>query len=335
MSSAAPARPRRLRRLSLVGAMAVGLVAALAVAGSATNPRAGTNGADLAQVAATTPSGPPPAQCSKPYTGHPTRLGVNLSTVTMGFGEAVQHNLSLFHHLPVVRVYDSYVAPGRAWRGQKTSLPRGTAIVPSFQLTPQQVLSGHYDRTIRGFFRNAPKHRQVFWNYYHEPETGVDNGEYTAAQYRQAWRHIVDLSIPFCRSNLHPTLILTGWTANPSSGYDWRDYYPGRRYISVIAWDQYNGVFTRPSQYPAPRDLYHYQMQISHHAGKGFGLAETASALVAGDGGQARAAWLRRVGRWNTRHHAAFVTYFNSAPGLDFRLTDDPSRGMWASLMSR
>jgi hypothetical protein len=249
-----------------------------------------------------------------------------------------------FGHVPVVRNWD-YNTPGplsASWAGQTRDVPRKTAMVISFRFPPQQVNAGQWDSQIKGFFKHAPKHRMVFWNYYHEPETPVKAHEFTPYQFRKAFRRIDRLSKPYCRSNLLPTLILQGWTADPHSGsnglwHSWKDFYPGKRYVSVVAWDPYNSATHVPRSYAAPRILYRTTVRASRSVHKPWAIAETGSALVPGDHGQARARWLHKVAKYSRRHHAAFVTYFNSVGhgAIDFRLLDKASAQAWRQEMSR
>lgn len=281
-------------------------------------------------------SAPGTRTCSSAPTYSPRRtlFGVNLSTVNMGFKAAVQQNLKTFGHLPVVRIYDSHGAPSQMWNGQDAALPKGTAVVPSFALPPQEVLSGRDDAQIRAFFRAAPTDRLVFWNYYLEPESAVAARKFTTAQYRAAFRHISTIAASVCKANLYPTLVLMGWTASPMSRMSWQDYYPGARYVSVLAWDPYNSVNSTPTRYAPPSDLYNAVVNASRGAGKPWAIAETGSGLVPGDNGTGRTRWLRSVGAYADRTNAAFVTYFNSKDAVDFRLLDAPSRNEWRALMA-
>ena len=280
--------------------------------------------------------------CSAPgYHNPTTRLGVNLSTVGVNFQEAAKANRSTFGRLPVVRYWDTHGDLSTAWTQQAGGLKRGTAMVVSFRYSPQEVISGQWDQQISGFFKKAPRKRLIFWNFYHEPEEGVKAGQFTPTQFRQAWRHVAAIAARYCRSNLFPTLVLQGWTADPRSGQgqgwqSWKDFYPGRKYTSVVAWDPYNSATHVPSSYGAPSTLYKTTVRASRSVGKRWAIAETGSALVAGDSGARRAAWLHKVARYSRHHHAAFVTYFNS-PGRvnDFRLLDGPSIKAWRSEMHR
>jgi len=270
--------------------------------------------------------------CAPTFRVKKTRLGTNRFGA-QGFGK-----------VPVVRNWDTHGELKSSWSEQTRDVPRRTAMVISFRYSPQQVNAGKWDAQINGFFKHAPKKRLIFWNFYHEPETPVKAHEFTPTQFRRAFRHIDRISAKYCRHNLLPTLVLQGWTADPHSTNSvnglwksWRDFYPGKRYVSVVAWDPYNSANSVPRSYASPRSLYSKTVRASRSVHKPWAMAETGSALTPSDSsGKRRAAWLHRVADYSRRHHAAFVTYFNSqGGGVDFRLLDQPSRKAWREEMHR
>lgn len=274
------------------------------------------------------------AACSKApaWTGTKTRFGVSLSTSD---GQTLKQDLDAeekrFGRIPVVRTWDPSVPPSNAWEKRKPWFG-SRWVVTSFRLKPAEVLSGRYDSQLLHYFRTAPTDVPIFWNYFHEPEDEVKRGEFTAAQYRSAFRHIVDLAAPLCRTNLYPTLVLMGWTSKPESKLNWKDWYPGPAYISVLAWDPYNSATGKPTSYVDPATLYDSVVTVSRAAGKPWGIAETGSARVAGDGDYSgRAAWLTKVGRYFRDKGAVFVTYFQSTRNGDFELRDSRSIAAWKS----
>lgn len=272
------------------------------------------------------------AACRKapPVQQSGTRFGISLSTSngqTLGQDLAAEER-RFGTRIPVVRTWDPSVPPSNAWERRKPWFG-SRWIVTSMKIPPAQVLSGRHDAALRHYFRTAPRRAPIFWNYWHEPEDEVRRGEFGKRQYRRAFRHIVRLAASTCRSNLHPTLILMGWTADPRSGLDWRDYYPGRRHISVLAWDPYNSANGNPRSYVAPKTLFRNVVRVTRAAGKPLGIAETGSELVSGDRGAGRAEWLRKTGRHLKRKDALFVTYFQSLNNGDFELRDRASVDAW------
>jgi hypothetical protein len=280
--------------------------------------------------------------CARKYRNSTTKVGVNLSTVRAS-GREVSAQSATFRPPRVVRMWDNRSDPASAWKGMTRDLPRRTSMVLSIRHSPQEVIAGQWDNQIAAFFKQAPKHRLIFWNYFHEPEDEVQSHQFTTAQYRSAFRHVADIAARYCRHNLVPTLVLKGWTADPRSGKasrgawkSWKSFFPGKGYVSVVAWDPYNYATVKPHNYKKPREIFRYAVRAARSVGKRWGIAETGSARVSGDAGKGRAKWLHKVARYSRRHNAAFVTYFNST-GLvnDFRLTDRPSWRAWRTEMRR
>lgn len=268
------------------------------------------------------------------YSATDTLFGTSLSSSDGSAPQALAQNDSLFGPLEVVRHFDSAVPPHAAWEEWREPLG-GRAVVASFRDTPQEILSGDHDARILNHFRTAPVGGPVFWSYFHEPEPHIDAGTFTAEGYREAWRHLANLVATLCRTDLLPTLILTGWTADPASGRDWRDYYPGDDFISVVAWDAYNSATTTPTRYTPPEELFEPVLRLSREIGKPWGIAETGSVLVPGDeDGAGRAAWLTALGDHLAAEGAAFVTYFQSTRDGDFKLTDPASVTAWRQWVS-
>jgi hypothetical protein len=275
---------------------------------------------------------PPIAPKIKPGS---TRIGLNVDTMDRTFTQEMAVRRQVYGRQPVIRVWDNGVPPWNAWKTRTPTLSPHTAVVTSFEMPPAQVLSGRYDAALLHFFRTAPRGHKIYWNYRHEPELRVQARQFTASQYRAAWRHIATLSGRACRPNLVPTLVLMQWTADPRSGDSWRNYYPGSRYVSVIAWDAYPGRTDRvPSSYRTPARLYDAVVRASAAAHKPWAIAETGSPLVPGDSsGAARAAWLTRIAAYARAHHALWMTYFDFNSRIDFRLRDRASISAWRAAM--
>ena len=227
----------------------------------------------------------------------------------------------------VLRIFN----PGlpSSWSG-----PAGTdgrPLVVSFKADPTAVNAGSYDANLRSWFASAPTDRPVWWNYFPEPEDNISNGEFTAKSYRLAFTRIASLADSFSKGDLRATLILMDWSANPDSGRDWRDYYPGSSVIDVLAWDAYNvsaGPWTTDRAkmgYLDPSHIYGPAIALSRAEGKPFGFAEWGSTLVPGDDGTRRAAWIRASVEYMVKAGAQFSTYFDTPVAGEFRLLDAPS----------
>ena len=208
-------------------------------------------------------------------------------------------------------------------------------MIVSFKVDPAEVLAGTHDARLRQWFRTAPRNQDIYWTYYHEPEDNIANGDFTAAQYRQAWQRLSGLAAEAKNPRLRATLILMGFSVNPASHRNWRDYYPGKQYVQVMGWDVYNH---KKGGYTPAADMFARVIAVSRGEGLPFGIAETGSDLVAGDTGAQRAAWLRDMARHLTENHAVFVDYFDidlsSHNEPDYRLRDAPSQAAWREFCS-
>jgi hypothetical protein len=264
-----------------------------------------------------------------------TRYGLNVDTMDRTFTQEMSLRKQVYGRQPVIRVWDNGVPPSNAWKVRTPTLTKDTAVVTSFEMPPAQVLSGKYDQALRQFFATAPSGHDIYWTYRHEPELRVQARLFSPAQFRDAWRHIARIAGALCRPNLIPTLVLMGWTADPRAGDDWRQYYPGADYVSVLAWDPYNGPTDRiPPEYRSPARMYDAVVRASAGAKKPWAIAETGSPLIAGDrSGVRRAAWLTQLGAYAKTHGAVWMTYFDFHSRVDFRLRDQPSINAWRTLM--
>lgn len=103
--------------------------------------------------------------------------------------------------------------------------------LPSFKASPTSVTSGSQDgalSTIASLFLSAKASgKAVWWTYYHEPEDNFTTST-AAAQVRAAARYIKQFFDDAGCSNCAfvAVLYMAGWTLNPSSGRDWRWWWP-------------------------------------------------------------------------------------------------------------
>ncbi len=135
-------------------------------------------------------------------------------------------------------------APPSTWSGYLSLGPRPMNV--SFKALPKDVLAGKHDAALTAWFRSAPTDRPIWWTYYHEPEDNIANGEFTAADYRAAWKHLVEIADANAPKNLKSALVLMDWSLFPNSGRNWKDYYPGAAYIDLLGWDSYNSHGPNP-----------------------------------------------------------------------------------------
>ncbi|MBZ5739747.1 hypothetical protein [Nocardioides mangrovi] len=264
-----------------------------------------------------------------------TRFGVSLGS---NGGGSMKDDLTTEERrfgtrVPVVRTWDDTMPTRTPW-SEKKRWYGSRWVVTSIRVTPQDVLSGRYDRDLRQYFRTAPRRTPIFWNYWHEPEDEIRAGQFTERQYVRAWRHVARIAGSFCRDNLYPTLVLMGWTANSAATPTWQQVDPGRRFVSVYAWDPYNGALGDAREYVAPRHLFSPVVRASKKSHRPFAIAETGSVRVPGDtDGSGRARWLDKVHTYARQHHAVFVTYYQSTRNGDFELRENPEIRVWRKAM--
>ncbi len=246
------------------------------------------------------------------------------------FETAYQRRVKEFGDLPVDRVY--YPGLPKPWPGNAGY--SGTTVSVSFKATPQQVLSGTYDATLTSWFETAPRDRDIYWTYYHEPEDNIEAGDFTAADYRAAWQRISTLADKAQNPRLHATMILMCYTLTSYSGRSFADYYPGSAYIDVLGWDCYNQYWGKGS-YIDPAAQFAAVLATSKSTGKPFAVTEFGSQIVAGDTtGAGRAAWLRASAAYLSAQSALFVTYFDSPITKDYRLLDTNSVQAWKAAIA-
>lgn len=234
-----------------------------------------------------------------------------------------------FGHLSVVRYFDPNLP--QPWRQIKRNVGKRPVAI-SFRASPAEVLKGRYDKQLTSWFRHAPRHRITWWSYEPEPEGEVESGRFTTTQFRRAFAHLSALSYRADNPNLRATLMLMCYTLTKYSHRNWRDYYPGRHYVRVLAWDCYNQR-ARLGHYEKPRRMLHRAKRLSHRQHKAWAVAETGSTLVGKNAVHRRARWLKRLGHYAAHHHAQFMTYFDSTVGGDYRLRDTPSIDAWRDVI--
>jgi hypothetical protein len=327
------ARRRAVRPAGSVAAPMVGLVVGLALAAGLAPQvasAASTPTATSVTPTATSVSGQRLAlpRVTRADLGH-TRFGKTIYSANTSFSTALRRADSFYGHLDVVRVF--YAGLPKPWPGSAGAVKR--AVPVSFRGSPAAILSGRYDRGLRRWFAHAPRSHPVWWTYIHEPEDEIRAGDFSAASYRAAWRHLYQLSRPAHNPMLRPTLTLMCWTIEKGSGRRFSDYYPGN-FIRTLAWDCYNQEWQQ-GRYRKPSLMITHAARFSHRRGKGFAIGEFGSPLVRGDSsGYGRARWLIAYAKTAARLRAKYVAYYDAPSyGCDMRLRDDPSRAAWRSIV--
>jgi hypothetical protein len=265
---------------------------------------------------------------AKPVSG-PTLFGASVYTGDGdSFETALSKSISRYGSLETVRVF--YPGMPADWPGKAGKVK--STIVVSFKADPKQVVSGSLDSFFTKWFADAPRNQDVYWTNFHEPEDQIESGQFTAAQYREAYQRLDRLADKAGNPRLHTTTIWMCFDLKKGSGRDWHDYYPGDDVVDVMGWDCYNrGAQT--GAYDSPASLIDALRTASESKGKPWGLGEFASKLAAGDNGTDRAAWLRASANYFREHDALWVNYFDAHGGNvenpEYRLLDSASQAAW------
>jgi hypothetical protein len=276
---------------------------------------------------ATSSSSPSP---SAPEVSGDTLFGASVYEGTRTWSAAVAESNATYGGMEVVRVF--YPGLPSAWPGRAGQV--GGPVVVSFKANPVDIVSGKDDEYLSKWFATAPRDRDIWWTYWHEPEDDVERGGFTAQQWRDAYRHLAGLAEAAENPRLHNTVILMCWTVNLRSGRSFEAFFPGRDVVDAMGWDCYS-VASSTTPYAKPEDIYGRALAKTRELGLQFGVAETGSLLAPGDpDGTKRAAWLGSVGRWLQGQDATFVCYFDSVVGGEFRLLDEASQQAWRQVVT-
>jgi hypothetical protein len=268
----------------------------------------------------------------------PAALPASSSTPVPLFGASVGSLTSLaqttgaFGRLPIDRVYYPGLPASNAWTGGDAGA-NDSAVIVSFKALPADILSGADDASLSHFFDTAPTGHPIYYSYYHEPEDNITDGQFTLADYKAAWAHVVALAHAAHNPDLHSTLILMSWDLVKASGRDWKSYLPGGGIISTLGWDAYPvGSATNVNPQPTPpADFMGPCIAASKSVGLPYGFAEFGLSTATG-----RPAWMTEVGNYLMTSGALFATVFNGSPQYPtLQLTDSASEKVWKGFIAQ
>jgi Glycosyl hydrolase family 26 len=246
-------------------------------------------------------------------------FGVHLpGTPEQGTASLVQLERTLRRKITIVQWYqqwdgaerganvawlDAVVASGRTplvtwepWAPPAGSVPKPgkTANQPAFRL--QRIVAGAYDDYILSFARTlAAWGKPVYLRPMHEmngswyPWGGAVNGN-SPLEFQRAWRHLHALFAKAGATNVHWVFCVYAQDVPTSNHFE--HYYPGARYVDVLALDGYNWGSLVP-QYGGWRSfdqLFHSAyLRLARLGSQPIWITEVASA----DEGGSKAAWIR------------------------------------------
>jgi hypothetical protein len=226
--------PDRSPRRSVFVALVAALVATL-VGGSLVGP------GSPAASAATAPLAKPPVPASGAYLG--SSAGPNpgesrdaaIARTESLFGRRldINHQFYKWDHTLIGPVQRADQAAGRhpfvSWKPQRTN---GQVV------TWGAIAAGHEDATIRSQARAARDFgAPMFAVFHHEPYDESREGWGTPADYRAAYRRVVELFRQEGATNVAWVMVLTAWDYAQGRG---DAFYPGGDVIDWVAADPYN-----------------------------------------------------------------------------------------------
>ncbi|MEO8108178.1 MAG: hypothetical protein ABI720_12770, partial [Actinomycetes bacterium] len=112
-----------------------------------------------------------------------TLFGASVYANGRAWPQAVDDSNATFGGMEVVRVF--YAGLPSRWPGRAGQV--NGPVVVSFKVDPVEVLSGEHDVYMSNWFSAAPRDREIWWTYWHEPEDDVERGGFTAEQWRDAY----------------------------------------------------------------------------------------------------------------------------------------------------
>jgi hypothetical protein len=254
-----------------------------------------------------------------------TPLGANVSGVS-----GLEAATAQFGHMPVIRAYYKGVPGASQWSTGVLGLNH-SAVVVSFRPPPAEILSGADDAALAQFFDAAPAEHPIYYSYYHEPEAPIKEGQFTFAQYKAAWAHIVAIADKAHNPDLRSTLILQHQDADPGDQYNYRNYLPPGGIISTLGWDAYpEGTDDGHPQPTPPTQFMGPAVAASRSLGLPFGFAEFALGTQTD-----RPQWLTDVANYIQSSGALFGTLFDASGFPLTVLHDSASIQAWRTAVDR
>ena len=126
------------------------------------------------------------------------------------------------------------------------------AVTKAGKTVPYTAISGaakgsaNYNRMVQWAQLVKNFGAPVFFTFQHEPETGNNDANGTAAQYKAAWQRMVTIFREQGVRNAEYTFISTAYGFRRTDKRNAGNYYPGDDYVDDIAADAYNWFTCRP-----------------------------------------------------------------------------------------
>lgn len=221
----------------------------------------------------------------------------------------------------VIRLY----SPPR--KGTKCFKVSDRSVMHSFKdaLTDAEAIAYFTDVNT---WLNANPDLDWYWTYYHEPEDNIaaanTKDPLTKASFLANWRRLRAIQKKYA-PRASATLILMGWSLDPRSKRNWRDYYPGDDVIDVLGWDTYSLDATRD-----PAEVFGRCVDVGDSLGKPTVFGEWG----APNGDLARPHFITTAGAYFIQRHVEAACYWDSqTKEHDYRLIDSASQAAMQDLL--
>jgi hypothetical protein len=214
--------------------------------------------------------------------------------------------------LAVRRTYDEWPARHPAEDAGRNST------VWSFKPPFVQFLAGSLDADFMAALNSIPDDGfQRYVIVYHEPEDNVEDGDFTASQYREVQvraRAIIDGANTKRQTKLRFGGNLMSWTFQTASGRNPANYFPGAGVWDFLALDGYSGRNDRTGQWEGgrtPQAIFDTSLKFCRDNGVRFAIAETGIDVLAPE--PDRVAWIKSCRQYAKDANCEFWCYWDGS----------------------
>lgn len=179
-------------------------------------------------------------------------FGINTNTSGATPRLSVASRVAQYGSVPAARIFYGMNSLPTTWNTANEGLVPGKRAFVSFKFSPTDILAGTYDARITGYFNSVPADRVLYYIYYHEPNSSLSAGTFSAADYKAAHYRIAGLAdASTAAARVIPAACYSAPNTGKADGTStvvWNDSWmidptlmPAR---SIIMWDQYTKPLT-------------------------------------------------------------------------------------------
>jgi hypothetical protein len=214
--------------------------------------------------------------------------------------------------LSVRRTYDTWPARHPAEDAGRN------ASVWSFKPPFVQFLAGALDADFMAALNSIPDDGyQRYVIVYHEPEDNIENGEFTASQYREAQvraRAIIDGANTKRQTRIRFGGNLMSWSFQTASNRNPENYFPGAGVWDFLALDGYSGRNEKTNTWTggrSPDEIFGSALEFCTQKGVRFAIAETGIDVLAPE--PDRVAWIKSCRNYAKGANCEFWCYWDGS----------------------